>query len=140
MHEDYDDSYDEEEGDDQYDYDHPSLNPYKWFFKFDIGSDTPLSKWMSDIVNSFLGSSENYTMSNIPGFPSQMFPVNSWNPNTAGNTPQYLGSNYHGTPIWKYKYFIVDKINNEYKLHIQSHAQHFVKQPTYYKGLFDILN
>lgn len=136
MHEDYDDSYDEE--DDQYDYDHPSLNPYQWFFKFDVGPDTPLSKWMDDIVNNFFGSSEKM---NIPGFPPKMFPVSSWTPDTAKhNSFQYLGSNYHGSSIWKKQYQAIDKINAEYKLHLQSHAGHFVKQPVYYKGLFDILN
>lgn len=135
MHEDYED----EDYDDEYDYDHPSLNPpYKWFFKFDVGPDTPLSKWINDMVNNFMESGE---MINIPGFPPKMFPVNSWTPDTGkGNSFQYLGSNYQGSPIWKKQYFVVDKMNNEYTLHLQSHAQHFIKQPTYYKGLFDILN
>lgn len=134
MHEDYED----EDYDDEHDYDHPSLNPYKWFFKFDVGPDTPLSKWINDIVNDFMGASD---MINNTGFPPKMFPVNSWNPDTGkSNSFQYLGSNYQGSPIWKKQYFVVDKIGNEYTLHLQSHAQHFVKQPTYYKGLFDILN
>lgn len=137
MHEDYED---EDYDDDHYDYDHPSLNPYQWFFKFDVGPDTPLSKWLTDIVNKFIGSSEDYKMINIPGFPPKMFPVNSWNPNTGGNNLQYLGSNYAGSPIWKQQYFVLDKIQIQYKLHIQANARHFVSQPVYYKGLFDILN
>lgn len=137
MHDPYDD---EDYDDDQYDYDHPSLNPYQYYFKFDIGPNTPLSQWLSDIVNDFMGAGEDYKMINIPGFPSKMFPVNSWNPNTGGNSFQYLGSNYQGSPIWKKQYFAVDKFNNEYKLHLQAHAGHFVKQPTYYRGMFDILN
>ena len=138
MHEDYED---EEDHDDEHDYDHPSLNPYQWYYKFDIGSDTPISKWISDIVNNFIGSSEDYNTVNIPGFTPKKFPVSSWNPNTGeGNTFQYLGSNYQGSQIWKKQYFVVDKINQEYKLHIQHYAEHFVMQPAYYKGLFDILN
>lgn len=137
MHEDYDneDDYDE---DDEHDYDHPSLNPNQWSYKFDVGPETPLSKWINDIVSNFIGPFE---MFNIPGFPPVKFPVSSWNPDTGeGNTFQYLGSNYQKQPIWKKQYFVVDKINNEYKLHIQSHAKHFVEQPTYYKGMFEILN
>jgi hypothetical protein len=68
------------------------------------------------------------------------FPVNSWNPNAGGNSLQYLGSNYQGSPIWKKQYFAFDPINTEYKMHIQAHAAHFINQPIYYKGLFDILN
>ena len=86
------------------------------------------------MVNNFLGKDFD---------PNQVFvfPVNSWNPNTdKGNSFQYLGSNYAGSPIWKKKYFVYDPINQQYKLHIQAHAKHFVLQPDYYNGLFEILN
>lgn len=136
MHEEFEDEYD----DDDFNYDHPSLNPYQWYYKFDIGPDTPLSKWINDIVNDFIGASENFSTGNIPGFPHKKFPVNSWSPNAGGKNLQYLGSNYQGSPIWKSQYFVIDKIHMDYKLHIQAHAAHFVKQPSYYKGLFDILN
>jgi hypothetical protein len=140
MYEDYEDE-DSYGDDEQYNYDHPSLDPYKWYYKFDIGQDTPLSKWINDIVNKFMGSSEDYKMMNIPGFPPEMFPVNSWYPNTGQSKSfQYLGSNYQGSPIWKKQYFVVDKLNAQYKLHLQANASHFVQQPTYYKGMFDILN
>lgn len=138
MHEDFDNEDDHE--DDDYNYDHPSLNPYQWYYKFDVGSDTPLSKWINDIVNNFIGSSEDFKMIHIPGFPAKKFPVNSWNPNTGGGSLQYLGSNYQGSPIWKTKYLVIDKMNNEYKLHLQHHAKHFIQQPSYYNGMFDILN
>ena len=133
MHEDYDDQ--DEHDDDEYDYDHPSLNPYQWYFKFDVTNNTPFSEWINGIVNDFLGSS------NLADFPPIKFPVSSWNPDTGKDkTFQYLGSNYQGSPVWKKQYFVIDKINSYYKLHLQSHAAHFVGQPTYYKGLFDILN
>lgn len=137
MQEDYDDDgYD----DDDYDYDHPSLHPYQYYYKFDVGPDHPISKWISDMVNNFLESSEEFKMINIPGFQHQMFPVNSWHPNTGGKNLQYLGSNYQGSPIWKKQYFVIDKVNSSYKLHLQAHAAHFIKQPIYYRGMFDILN
>jgi hypothetical protein len=138
MHEDYEeDDYEE----DDYDYDHPSLNPHNaWYYKFDIGPDTPLSKWLNDIVKDFMGSGENFKITNISGFPNNMFPVNSWNPNTANNKFQYLGSNYKKEPIWKSKYWVIDPINHMYINHIQSHAAYFLQQPSFYKGLFDVLN
>ena len=140
MYEDYDDE--DEYDDDQYDYDHPSANPY-YYFKFDVSADSPLSKWLTDM---FINIDWNQIpsvplMNNIPGFPAISVPVNSWNPNAGkDNSFQYLGSNYDGHQVWKKKYFISDPINIEYKLHLQAHAKHFVGQPIYYKGLFEILN
>lgn len=134
MHEPYDedDGYD----DDQYNYDYNDQHdPYKFYFKFDVDSNSSLSNWLTDLFKDI------YSIQNIPGFPIVSFPVNSWNSNTVkGNSFQYLGSNYQGLPIWKKKYFISDPINIEYKLHLQAHAKHFIQQPTYYQGLFDILN
>jgi hypothetical protein len=125
MHEDYDNEYD----DDEYDYDHPSLNPYQWYYQFDIGADTPLSQWLNDMIN------------NIPGFPVKKFPVNSWNPNTGkGKSYQYLGSNYSGEPIWKPIYFVHDKFHTDYINHLKHNAVYFIQQPSYYKSLYNILN
>jgi len=52
----------------------------------------------------------------------------------------YLGSNYDDDSIWKTKYFINNKLDQTYKNHISSNAAHFVRQPVYYKGMFDNLN
>ncbi len=135
------DPYDDEEDydDDQYNYDHNYKNdPYQFYFKFDVGN-TPLSDWIEKTIKDMMGGT--FELNNIEGFPAQKFPVNSWNPNTANNKKfQYLGSNYLGEQVWKSKYWIIDPIDIEYKLHLQAHAAHFVKQPNYYKGLFDILN
>ena len=127
MNEPYDE--DDEYDDDQYNYDYnDQYDPYKFYIKFDI-----------DQINNLF--KDIFSISNIPGFPIVSFPVNSWNSNTEkGNSFQYLGSNYQGSPIWKKKYFVSDPINNEYRLHLQAHAKHFVEQPVYYQGLFDILN
>jgi hypothetical protein len=120
-----DDDYDE----DYYNYDYgDQYDPYKFYFTFNIDQ-SPLSDWLKKTVDDIINN-------NIEGFP-----VNSWNPNTDKSKAfQYLGSNYHGLPIWKTKYFLVDKLNNEYKLHLQDHVVHFVQQPNYYNGLYDILN
>lgn len=150
MHEPYDDNNDDEDYDDHnYDYDYQNpYEPYKFYFQFDVGN-TSLSDWLEDMINKWIGPNDinsfgglyDLGIVNIPGFPAKKFPVNSWNPDTGkDNAFQYLGSNYQNSPIWKKKYFVVDKINAEYKLHIQSHVKHFVSQPTYYSGLFDILN
>ena len=135
------DPYDDDDGydDDYYDYDHKN-DQYKFYFKFDVTNNTPFSSWINDIINNIVNPSDS-SINNVPGFPVKKFPVNSWNPNTVNDKKfQYLGSNYAGEPIWKSKYWVVDPINLEYKLHLQSNASHFINQPNYYKGLFDILN
>lgn len=141
-----DDQYDDEYDDDDYhDYDHPSLNPNQWYFSFDVSNNSGLSKWLVDMLSNLKWTSDSdiniFDINNIPGFPVKKFPVNSWNPNTGGTKkPQYLGSNYYGEQIWKSKYFVSDPINQEYKNHLQHNAAHFIRQPKYYKGMFDILN
>jgi len=139
------DPYDEDDGydDDQYNYDNQNI----WYFKFDISQNPTFSKWINDIVNNIINPLDESIMDQIDkawGINNKselVFPVNSWNSNTGKAKPfQYLGSNYNKEPIWKSKYFVINKINSEYKLHIQTHAIHFVTQPSYYKGLFDILN
>lgn len=140
MHEPYDedDGYD----DDHYDYDNNT-----WYFKFDVSQNPSFSKWIHDIVNNIINPLDNSIMDSLDkswGLENKnayVFPVNSWNPNTANDKKfQYLGSNYAGEPIWKSKYWVINPINQEYKSHLQSHAAHFINQPKYYKGLFDILN
>jgi hypothetical protein len=137
-YEDEDDDYD-----DQHDYDHK----YQWYFKFDVSQNPLFSKWISDIVNNIINPLDDSIMDQIDkawGIDNKnayVFPVNSWNPSAGGkNLPQYLGSNYAKEPIWKTKYWIIDKVNQEYKLHLQAYAAYFIQQPKYYKGMFDILN
>lgn len=144
MHDPYDEEEDDGYDDDHYDYDNnDQYDPYKFYFKFDV-SNTPLSEWITKMINDMIQNPEsydNYKITNIPGFPFVSFPVNSWNPNTESNPKlQYLGSNYKGEPIWKSKYFVCNLINQEYKNHLQNNAAYFIKQPNYYEGLFDILN
>jgi len=130
------DDYDD---DDYHDYDHPSLNPNQYYFKFDVTPDSPISSWIMDIIKDMGGSDKLIPF--VHGFPVKKFPVNSWNPNTGGTKkPQYLGSNYYGEPVWKTKYFLYDPVDIIYRNHTQSNAVYFLQQPSYYKGLFDILN
>lgn len=143
MHDPYDDE-DDGYDDDHYDYDNnDQYDPYKFYFKFNIDQNTPLSDWIAKMINDIFQNpaDQNFKITNIPGFPIVSFPVNSWNPNTVNDKKfQYLGSNYVGEPVWKKKYFVHDKLHTEYLNHIQNYAAYFVKQPLYYKSLYDILN
>jgi hypothetical protein len=138
------DPYDEDDGyeDDQYDYD-DKYDPYKYHFKFDIDSNSSLSGWIQNMISDIFKSpiDDNFKINNVYGFPVFQVPVNSWNPITdKGHSLQFLGSNYDGDKIWKNKYFLEDKLHIQYINHLKSHCSHFIKQPSYYKGLFDILN
>jgi len=42
--------------------------------------------------------------------------------------------------LWKTKYLVHDKIEQEYKKHISANAAHVLKQPNHYRGMFDVLN
>jgi len=134
MHDPYDDE-DDGYDDDYYDKDYnDQYDPYKFYFKFDMTQNSPLSDWVAKMINDIVNKEIDFDKMIV-------FPVNSWNPNTESNSKlQYLGSNYAGLPIWKTKYFVSDPINREYKLHLQNYASYFIHQPPYYKGLFDILN
>lgn len=130
--------------DDEYDYDdsqHNFESQYKkFYFKFDPSAWDAWGKWLQDALGDIVESSSNVWYIG-PGFDKKSFPVNSYFSNTGKNKPfQYLGNNYQNQPIWKKKYFVIDKVQIEYTKHIQSHSIYFLQQPTYYKGLFDIVN
>jgi hypothetical protein len=139
MHEDYD-------YDDDHDYDDSQDNledKYKHYFKFDPDAWDAWGKMLYEALNDIVESSPNvwYTTFNIPGFPKKSIPVNSYFSNTGKNKNfQYLGNNYDGAAIWKKQYFVNDKIQTLYIDHISDHSVYFLKQPHYYKGMFDILN
>jgi hypothetical protein len=102
-----------------------SGSQYKYYFQFDMKS---WSNWLFDALNNIdkgLGS----------------VPVNDYFSNTASfKNSLYLGNNHYKEPIFKTKYFIPNKLDCEYRNHLRSHAVHFLQQPNYYEGLFDILN
>jgi len=139
MHEDYeDDNYDDDNSQDNLE------SHYKKYFKFDPTAWDAWGKFLMDALNDIVEYPSNVwyiAPKFVDGFPYKSIPVNSWNPNTGKDSSyQYLGSNYQGQQIWKKKYFVIDPIDQMYRSHLQSNAVHFLKQPHYYKGLFDILN
>lgn len=112
----------------------------KHYFKIDVSnlnSFWGFSEWIKDVLSQ-LDVGINY----IPGFPVVSFPVNDLIPNTEGGvkSPLYLGNNHFNEGVWKMKYFVFNPIQTHYIKHLESHAVHFVSQPSYYRGLYDILN
>lgn len=135
MHQDdnnYDDDYDDSQDDLE--------SHYKKYFKFDPAAWDAWGKMLYDALNDIVEYPSNVWYIG-PGFDKKSFPVNSYFSNTGKNQNfQYLGNNYDGVKIWKKKYFAFDPIQASYINHIQAHAVYFIREPHYYKGLFDILN
>jgi hypothetical protein len=128
---------DDNNHDDDYD---DSQDKYKHYFKFDPEAWDAWGKWLYEAMNDIVASSPNVWYIG-PGFDKKSFPVNSYFSNTGKDkTLQYLGNNYQGVPIWKKKYFMYDPIEIEYRKHIEANPIHFLKQPHYYRAMFEILN
>lgn len=143
MYNPYDDEpyNDYDDYDDSHDYDQSQSNWQKFYFSFDVDAGGALSDWIKNIIDGI--KDDNIKINNIPGFPVVSFPVNdlfSHNTVSGGDSLLYLGNNHNKEQIWKKKYFIHDKLGTDYVLHLQSHAGYFLRQPRYYKALFEILN
>lgn len=136
MHEDYeDDNYDD--NDDSQD---TPESHYKKYFKFDPDAWDAWGKMLYDTLNEIVEYPSNVWYVG-PGFPKKSTPVNDYFSSIGSSQYSlYLGNNHYNEPIWKKKYFIYDEISISYTKHLQANAKHFVQQPVYYKGLFDILN
>ncbi len=129
----YDPEHDEYD-DDEYKYYPDGGEWHKHEFKFDW---TVWEQWLKDALNDIVEEKENQWIVD-----SQKFPVSdSASQDTSKDKYfMYLGSNHFQEPIWKARYFINNKLDTAYKNHIVSHAAYFLKQPLYYKGMFDNLN
>ena len=131
-----DDHYDDDYDDSQDNLD----SPYKHYFKFDPDAWDAWGKMLYDTLSGIVEYPSNVWYIG-PGFPKGSLPVNDYF-SKSGNFKNslYLGNNHYKEPIYKTKYFVHDVLNTAYKNHIVANAVHFLKQPHYYKGMFDILN
>ena len=120
--------------DDEYNY-YPQYNFNSNEFKFDWKS---WEKWLKDALDDIVEQDGSW----IVNGKNKKFPVSdSFSKDTAKSQYfLYLGSNHYEEAMWKKEYFACDKINIMWKAHISSNAAHYLRQPAYYKGLFDILN
>ena len=132
-----DDNYEDDGYDDSQEY---PEGKHKNYFKFDPDAWDAWGKMLYDALNDIVEYPSNVWYIGF-GKKDKSLPVNSYFSNTGkGKNFQYLGNNYQNQPIWKKKYFVNDQMSIAYINHIKSHAVHFVLQPHYYKGLFDIMN
>jgi hypothetical protein len=127
---------DDEYNDDQY---YPNEDMHKKYFKFDEKAWDAWGKWLYDAMNDIVDMTPNVW--HVYGFPIKKFPVNDLLPDTMEDKYfMCLGNNHYNEPIWKTKYLVKDNLNMSYKNHMASNAAYILKEPLYYKGLFDNLN
>ena len=113
----YDDDYEGSQDD--------TDSQHKYYFQFDMNSwNNWLLEALNDIDKSFGSVPVNDYFSSTGSFKHSL----------------YLGNNHYKEPIYKTAYFIYNKLDVDYKNHLVSHAVHFLTQPNYYMGMFDILN
>lgn len=134
-HEDYDD--------DEYNY-YPEYNEYGYpstnSKKFNIDW-AAWENWLSKTIKDIIEEDNNvWSFKVVPGLPSKN--VNDWLPKSQLDDKyfMYLGSNHYDEAIWKAKYFINNKLNIMYKNHIAHYPGYFVRQPRYYRGMFENMN
>ena len=113
---------------------------HKNYFKFDPDAWDAWGKFLSDALNDIVEYPSNVWYIG-PGFDKGSLPVNDYF-SKSGNFKNslFLGNNHYKEPVYKTKYFVHNKLDTEYRNHLVSNAVHFLQQPTYYEGLFDILN
>ena len=111
-------------------------------FKFDWNT---WEAWLSQAIKEIYEENPNtWIVSNTPQKDqSKKFPVSDALSKGTLNYEKYfmyLGSNHYSEGLWKTKYLVHDRIEQEYKKHISANAAHVLKQPNHYRGMFDILN
>jgi len=111
-------------------------------FKIDWGA---WEEWLSDAIKDIYQTNDStWIIKYNTSFEdkSKKFPVSDSTPSGTSKDQyfMYLGSNHYSEGLWKTKYFINDKLEQEYKNHTFANAAHVLKQPNHYKGMFDILN
>lgn len=133
-HENYDD--------DEYKY-YPQYNDYGYPMnskKFDIDW-AAWELWLSDALKEIVQENPSTWSFGYKSNASKKINCNNTKKDSLGDKHFiYLGSNGHDEAIWKKKFFVLNKLEQDYKNHISSNAAHFLRQPNYYKSMFDILN
>tara|TARA_R100000278_G_scaffold58246_2_gene47841 strand:+ start:836 stop:1195 length:360 start_codon:yes stop_codon:yes gene_type:complete len=118
--------YDKEEpehneyDDDYYNY-YPETNQEPIEFKFDWET---WELWLEEAIKDIVQEQDNVWIVGANTNPQ----------------PTELPEGMTSQPLWKKEYFIDNKLAQRYLNYLQSHSKYILKEPRYYKGLFDNLN
>ena len=129
-HSDYDD--------DDYNY-YPEYNNYGYPYskKFDLNW-AAWEEWLSDAIKEIANEKDNVWL--FGGYKPLSKKGNPTSKKLDDKYFMYLGNNQYDEAVWKTKYFDINKLELQYKNHLASNASYFLKQPMYYRGMFDNLN
>lgn len=97
--------------------------------------------WLSDVLKDIIQQENNDTTwtFTFPYYTSKKT-TNNKSTNNEQDKFVYFGKNQYDETIWKKKFFKMNHFNQHYQNHFMAHAAHIVRQPQYYRSLFDILN
>jgi len=126
-HNDYDD--------DEYNF-YPQYNDYGYPKEFTVNW-AAWEEWLSDAIKDIVNEKDNVW---VFGSNQNKKEVKKQKKQLSDKYFMFLGSNLYDEAVWKKKYFISSKIEMQYKQHISSHPGHILRQPNYYRSMFDILN
>lgn len=130
---DYNDPEHHEYDDDEYNF-YPHYEYGGHEFKFDM---TAWEKWLKDVINDIIEENNTWTFK----VDNNDLPVNDSTDSTGVKEYfLYFGQNQYAEPIWKLKYFIKEDLDIAYKNHFAANAEHIIKQPQYYRSMFDLMN
>ena len=132
-HEDYDD--------DEYNY-YPEYNEYGYPInskKFNVDW-AAWEQWLSKAIKEIVEEDKNVWVFGHKLFDDIKKTKKSHNQKLNDKYFMYLGSNHYDEAVWKSKYFINNHLDLMYKNHISTYPAHFLRQPSYYRGMFENLN
>ena len=132
-HEDYDD--------DEHNY-YPEYNEYGYPKDFKIDWAT-WEQWLSKAIQEIVEEENNvWVFGGNKKKTAKKFPVSDTLSNGALSDKyfMYLGSNHYDETMWKAKYFASIAIEREYKNYLAANAAYILKQPNYYRSMFENLN
>lgn len=99
--------------------------------------------WLADVLKDIVTEGDSKDVSwtfTFPQYSSQKNNENKIESSLDDDKFIFFGKNQHEEAIWKTKYFKQNYFNSQYQNHFMSHAAHIVRQPRYYRSMFDILN
>lgn len=136
----YEDPEHEDYDNDDYDYDYYPEYGYPQEFKVDW---TAWEQWLSKAIKEIVEEDNNvWVFGSNKKKTIKKFTANEKVSKGALSDKyfMYLGSNHYDETMWKAKYFASSAIERQYKNYLAANASYILKQPNYYKSMFENLN
>jgi hypothetical protein len=136
-----------------YDYDDDDYKNYphedyaEFYKKFGKMSDDEIQKmwqkWIDDVLDEIIMDGNTIYFGpakHKDKEETKKFPVSGSADGTGDEKNLYHGMNHYGEAIWKPIYLVDWGLYNEWKNHMAAHAAYILKEPKYYRALYEIMN